>query len=88
MSDLHDFRSQIDTLDRELIEVLAKRFAVVQKIGEWKKTNNHQTRDSNRYQQMVDERKSWAQELGVSEKFIEKIVHAVHEESVNLQQKK
>lgn len=34
--DLENFRKQIDALDVELIDVLARRFAVVRAVGEWK----------------------------------------------------
>lgn len=37
---LEEYRRQIDALDVELIDVLARRFAVVRAVGEWKSGRN------------------------------------------------
>src|SRR5690606_32026124 len=37
---LEELRQKIDNIDRELIEVLATRMAIVEKIGDYKKENN------------------------------------------------
>lgn len=36
MSELEEFRKEIDALDIELVDVLARRFAVVRSVGEFK----------------------------------------------------
>ena len=88
MQDLAAFRSQIDQLDHQLLQVLAKRFNVVQQIADWKQSNGHEARDVNRYKNMVNERKQWAAALGVSEEFLAKLLYLIHEESVRVQKEK
>jgi chorismate mutase len=40
MNELENYRKNIDELDKNLIEILAKRFEIVKKVGEYKKENN------------------------------------------------
>lgn len=40
MNPLEEYREQIDEVDEQLVNLIAKRFEVVAKIGEYKKAHN------------------------------------------------
>jgi chorismate mutase len=82
---LDDLRSKIDTLDRELIEVLTSRMAIVEKIGEFKKDNNVTTLQVNRWDEIMKNLTSLAQKMNLSETYIEDLFKIIHEESIRKQ---
>ena len=54
MNDLERYRQQIDSIDKELIELFEKRLDVVLKVAEYKKANNSPVLHSNREKQVLD----------------------------------
>lgn len=46
--DLSIYRKQIDEIDEQLVKLLADRFKVTQKVGEYKKLNNLRAVDPDR----------------------------------------
>lgn len=50
---LDDLRKEIDTIDRAIIELLAKRFSVVKKIGEYKKIHKLSPLDASRWNALI-----------------------------------
>jgi len=57
MDELSLYRQEIDSLDAQLIEVLAKRFEVIKKVAKYKKDNNVQPLQSNRWQEVLSRAK-------------------------------
>lgn len=86
--DLTTLRHQIDTADAKLMAALAERFAVVETIKNYKKKHALTTLDTNRYQQMMTERKKMAVTEGLDPALIETIFKAIHDHSVTCQNKK
>jgi len=82
---LEELRKKIDNLDRELIEVLAARMAVVEKIGEYKKDNNVTTFQVKRWDEIMKNRAELAKKMNLSEAYIMEIYKIIHEESVRKQ---
>jgi chorismate mutase len=82
---LEQLRSEIDKLDEELIEVLARRMFVVEEIGKYKKENNITILQLKRWSQVIRERIQNGIELGLSRDFILKLLEAIHEESIQRQ---
>ncbi len=78
-------RRQIDTIDNDILELLAKRMRVSKEIGMYKKEHNMPVLQSNRYKDILKDRVSHAEKLGMSEEFMETVLIAIHEESVNQQ---
>jgi len=66
-------RSQIDKIDKELIEVLAKRFVVAKKVGQYKAKHQLPAQDKARERQMLLRRKDWAKQYGLSEGLVKNI---------------
>lgn len=78
-------RQQIDDCDHELLAVLARRMNVSREIGRFKKAHNLRVVQPARYQEMVKARLEEAGSHGLSRDFIEKVLQAIHEESVRQQ---
>ncbi len=82
---LMQLRRQIDQLDNELIEVLAKRMNVSREIGEYKKSHNMPIVQAGRYGDIMNTRVMAARQMGMSEEFMRTILSSIHEESVRIQ---
>lgn len=78
-------RQQIDGIDNDLIETLAKRMRVSREIGQYKKEHNMQIVQTERYDQLISSRISTAEEMGMSGEFMKTVLVAIHEESVRQQ---
>lgn len=78
-------RQQIDDCDHELLAILARRMSVSREIGRYKKAHNLRVVQPARYQQLIKARLEEADSYGLSRDFIERILQAIHEESVQQQ---
>lgn len=83
--DLVLLRQQIDDCDHELLAVLARRMSVAREIGRFKKSQNLRVVQPARYQDMIKARLDEAESLGLMPEFIERLMQAIHEESVRQQ---
>lgn len=79
MSPLLSYRDQIDALDKEIIELLGKRFSVVKQVGIYKKEHNLPPLQPERWAEVVKTRTAWAIENRLSPEFIERIWNELHE---------
>lgn len=82
---LRELRREIDRLDDELIDILAQRMNVSQEIGRYKLEHKMQVVQLGRFDDMLKSREATAEEMGLSATFINKILSAIHEESVRKQ---
>lgn len=78
-------RQQIDDCDHELLAVLTRRMSVAREIGRFKKENNLRVVQPQRYQDMIDARLDEASHLGLNQDFTQRVMQAIHEESVRQQ---
>src|SRR5699024_5553357 len=84
---LEKLRTKIDIIDDKIIELLAKRMLVAEDIGEWKKENNVSILQVERWNQVLSRMLSMGIETGLSETFIQRLYKAIHQESINHQNK-
>lgn len=82
---LSDLRRRIDTLDNELIDLLARRMHVSREIGMYKNETNMPVFQAQRYDEILNKRMAQASELQMSPSFIKSVLQAIHEESVRQQ---
>lgn len=82
---IHALRKQIDELDNQLIELLAKRMRVCREIGQYKKEHNMTILQTSRYNEILDKRGAQGVLCGMSSEFIRSVFEEVHEESVRQQ---
>lgn len=83
--DLSALRRQIDELDEQLLELLAKRMRVSCEIGTFKKEHNMTVVQTERYDEILQKRIAQAEEMGMNPEFMRVILEAIHEESVRKQ---
>ena len=78
-------RKQIDELDNQLMELLAKRMKVCREIGEYKKEHIMTVLQTSRYNEILNKRGAQGSLWGMAPDFIKTVFEAVHEESVRQQ---
>ena len=82
---ISQLRKQIDELDNQVMDVLAKRMRVCREIGQYKKEHNMTVLQAQRYNEILDKRGAQGSLCGMDSEFIKKIYEAIHEESVRQQ---
>jgi chorismate mutase len=84
-SKLEELRSEIDKIDAELLEILARRLEFVSEIGKYKKENNITILQLKRWQNIIRERMADGTSRGMSEEFLRQMLELVHNESIRIQ---
>lgn len=84
---LSNLRAQIDVIDNQLIETLGKRMKISDGIGELKKEKNVAVLQSNRWNQILGAMILEGETKGLSEEFVLRMFKAIHQESINHQEK-
>jgi len=87
LENLEGLRSQIDQVDDELLAMLGKRMQLAESIGLYKKKNNISVLQPSRWNEILDKATTKGETKGLSSEFIEKYLKAVHQESINRQNK-
>lgn len=82
---LSELRKQIDEIDDQLVETIAKRMRVSREIGTYKKEHNMQVLQATRYSEILEGRIQQAIKFGIDGDCMQKILEAIHEESVRQQ---
>jgi chorismate mutase len=85
LANLEALRYDIDRLDHEVIELLAKRMEVAQEIGKYKKTTNVTIFQLDRWSDLFNERIKAALEAGLSLDFAQEFIQDIHNESIRQQ---
>lgn len=67
-----EIRAGIDELDRQVIELLGKRFAYVQAASQFK-TSETSVKAPERFKAMLQQRRIWAKEEGLNPDAIERL---------------
>ncbi|NKI25673.1 bifunctional 3-deoxy-7-phosphoheptulonate synthase/chorismate mutase type II [Arenibacter sp. 6A1] len=86
-SKLTNLRAQIDVIDNQLIDTLGKRMKIADGIGALKKQKNVAVLQSNRWNAILGNMILEGESKGLSEEFILKMFKAIHQESINHQEK-
>lgn len=82
---LDRFRGEIDQIDAELFDLLARRMRVAEQIGMVKKENDVAILQSGRWNSITERVIAQAKELQLSEEFLTTVLEAIHIESINRQ---
>ncbi|GGZ73037.1 bifunctional 3-deoxy-7-phosphoheptulonate synthase/chorismate mutase type II [Algibacter mikhailovii] len=84
---LNTLRAQIDVVDNQIIELLGKRMEAADGIGALKKTKNVAVLQNKRWNEILGKMVIEGEQHGLSEEFILRMFKAVHQESINHQEK-
>jgi chorismate mutase len=82
---LEKLRFDIDQLDHELMNILARRNEKNKQIGHYKKENGITVLQMDRLRKMIQERMGYGMKLNLDPSFVLKLLQLVHKESVRLQ---
>ncbi|KAA3439271.1 bifunctional 3-deoxy-7-phosphoheptulonate synthase/chorismate mutase type II [Rufibacter hautae] len=85
ISRTEELRQKIDRADREIIEALARRMRLVEKIGEDKRENNIAVLQPERWQSIFETRKEWARQMEINPTFAAELYELIHLESIRVQ---
>jgi chorismate mutase len=78
-------RNEIDKIDDLVIQKMAERMQIVEKIGNYKKENGITILQVNRWDEILNKRTSYARALKLSTEFTEKLLELIHSESIRKQ---
>ena len=81
---INPLREQINHLDKQLLEILEKRFEICKQIGKIKKQNGFSIEDKKREEEIVESRKSMSK---LNPEFIEKLYSLIFQEAKLTQEK-
>ena len=82
---LATLRKQIDEIDNDLIDLLARRMGISREIGLYKKEHGLTVVQTKRYSEILDKRAAQGALRGIESDCIKKIFESIHEESVRQQ---
>jgi chorismate mutase len=82
---LEELRTEIDKLDEEMIDILARRMMIVEEIGKYKKKHSITILQLKRWSEIIRDRVNAGVNLGLSRDFLLKLLESLHEESIQRQ---
>lgn len=85
---IDELRSEIDHLDKALVQILAKRATVTQKVGEYKQQHGMPIYVPSREAALVASLRSYAEEINVNPALVEDVLRRVMRDSYSTQNKK
>lgn len=85
IANLERFRSEIDKIDEELLNILFRRMDIVKKIGIYKKQHDITILQIERWNSILYSRFELAKKLGLETSFLLKLLQLVHKESIRIQ---
>ena len=83
---LKSYRERLDSIDKEMILLLAKRFEVVKHIAFFKKEHHVPILQIKRWEEIRKQMLSYAKENGLHADFVESFLELLHESSIDYQE--
>lgn len=82
---LDELRKEIDDVDQELIDLLARRLKLVREIGNSKRKHQITILQIHRWNEVFNKRIKKGQKKGISKDFLSQFMEILHEESIRIQ---
>lgn len=82
---LYELRRQIDGIDENLLELLAKRMRISREIGVYKKEHRMPILQTPRYGEILENRTKTGVAMDLNPDFVQAVLKEIHEESVRQQ---
>ncbi len=83
--ELQEHRGLIDRLDEEILQKMAARMEVSERIGLFKKAHNIAILQPERWEGIMRAQQALGAGIGLSPRFIQALMDAVHDESIRKQ---
>ena len=85
LNQLEELRNQIDSIDYQLVELIASRMKMSEKMGEYKYRNNVSILQMERWLEILKTRTFHGKTLDLDVKFMGKVMTLLHQESIRIQ---
>jgi chorismate mutase/prephenate dehydrogenase len=85
--DLEKLRTELSGVDRQLIELIAKRQEIVTRIGRDKRETGHATRDYEREKEVLNMAREYAATMSVDPKLVESVLRSLIQSSLTSQER-
>jgi chorismate mutase len=85
LNKLEELRHQIDSIDHQLVELIASRMDISSKMGEYKCRNNVTILQMERWLEILRTRTDQGTFLGLEKPFMERVMKLLHQESIRIQ---
>jgi chorismate mutase len=82
---LDELRHQIDEIDEQIIQFIAKRMDIAREIGQQKKDSNIAILQMSRWEKVLKQRSDYSESKGLSKKFVKGYLQEIHKESIRQQ---
>lgn len=82
---LQNLRKEIDEIDNELLNLLAKRMNVSEKIGDFKKQHNVTVLQMDRWKNILEDHINKGINLGLNSESVKEIFEIIHKDSIDRQ---
>ena len=82
---LAELRNQIDKIDDLIIQKMAERMGIVEKIGQYKRDNGVTILQVSRWDEIIEKRSDFAKALKLDLNFVGKLLELIHSESIRKQ---
>ena len=86
VENIEQLRHKIDEIDIELLNLFSRRMRIAEDIGRYKLRNNISILQAARWSEILEKGFEQGRSRGLSDEFIEKLLTAVHHESIHRQQ--
>ncbi len=86
-SKLESLRQELDHIDDEILNLLSNRMKIAEDIGRYKKENNITILQPKRWNEIIEKSRKQAHASGLSEEFVLKFISAIHNESIDHQER-
>lgn len=83
MKDIGELRKEIDSINKEVVELLAKRMRVSEEIAEYKRQHNLPVYVPEREKVVIETAKELAKKSGLDEKMVEDVFWKIIEHTRN-----
>lgn len=84
---LDALRAQIDRIDNYMLEIMGERMEIAKKIGEFKRDNGITILQTNRWDEIINDRIKKAAKKELTDDFVKEMMEAIHQESIRHQTK-
>ena len=85
LKDIKELRDSINYIDNQILDLLNYRMTVSKDIASFKQRHNMTVFQEGRWKELLAAHQERGADLGLSKKFISKVYHAIHQESIDHQ---
>lgn len=83
---IKELRKEIDDVDSNIIQLLAKRMGISNQIGEYKRSSNVSSFQPGRWEEIIESRVKDGVNKNLGEEFVLRVYQMIHEESIRQQE--